>query len=70
MAGFYAMFTVFWNLMPLPNSVFWEVIPLSYRGLTGKQFPFKTIKGMQTTAYVILGLMIAWIFVNDLSKLF
>jgi regulator of sigma E protease len=68
--AYYAVLGIFWNLMPFPKSALLESIPIAYEQVSGKPLSFKVIDILKKSSYALIVLLILWIFVNDISKLF
>jgi regulator of sigma E protease len=68
--GGWAVAIVILNLLPLPRSCFWQLIPLAYEGIAKKPFPVNHFKTLKRLSYISLASVIILIFANDLIKLF
>jgi regulator of sigma E protease len=68
--GLYAMFFAFCNLLPVPMSAIWEIIPLGYEGLTKKRYPYSAFRKSRIIGWLITGVLIVWIFVGDVITFF
>lgn len=68
--GLNAIWYAFWNLLPLPKSAFWEVIPMVYEGLTKKKYPYTAFKKSTRLSWIFFVVLSVWIFVIDIIKLF
>lgn len=63
------MFTTFYNILPLPGSAFWEVVPLAYETMFKKRYSFNQYMSTRKLGiWMIIGLIILS-FVNDLMKI-
>ncbi len=61
---------VLYNLLPLPWSAFWEVLPLAYEFTLRKRFTFAQYMSVRKLGiWIFIGLLVL-IFVNDLIKIF
>jgi len=65
-----AMCYAFWNLLPLPRSAFWEAVALSYEALTKKKYPYRAFERSTALSWISIGILMVWIFVGDMIKLF
>ncbi len=64
-----AIVTTLFNLLPFPKSALWEMIPLTYEGITGKRFSTKLFPALRKIAIFILVLLIVVVFISDLINL-
>jgi len=70
LCGTWAMSCSYWNLLPLPHSAFWQIIPLCYEGVTRKKISAIVLKTLRTIAFIMLGFLMLLIFIKDVSRLF
>lgn len=68
--GVYAMLFAFWNLLPLPKSAFWEIIPLIYEWVTKKKYSYNIFRDTIKIAWLLVAAALIWVMLNDLAKLF
>ena len=68
--GFYALWYSFWNLLPLPKSAFWEMIPLVYEGITKKKYSYSAFKTSLLVSWVVFGGVFVWTLISDIVRLF
>jgi regulator of sigma E protease len=59
----------FINLLPLPRTVFWNIIPIGYEALSGKRYPYALFRFTRKVGVVILILLMLLVFVGDILRL-
>jgi regulator of sigma E protease len=59
-----------YHLLPLPFSLFWEMIPLLYEGITRKLYSYKAFKRTMVFSWLLLLTLFISQFVLDILRLF
>jgi regulator of sigma E protease len=71
-AGETAILFALWNVLPLPRSAFWEILALSYEGITRKKYQRSTFNKVHTLTlkigWIMLGIWLAWIVIGDILQ--
>jgi regulator of sigma E protease len=65
----WAVGLVILNLLPLPRSCFWQVIPLAYEGIAKKVFPLKYFKLFRRLSYIFLASLLFAAVISDLIRI-
>jgi regulator of sigma E protease len=66
----YAIWYAFYNILPLPKSAFWELIPLAYEGITKKKYPYTAFRRSLIIGWIACGVIFLWVIINDIIKFF
>lgn len=69
LTGMFALLTAFYNLLPLPGCVFWQVVPIAYEKAFTRKFPVTLYKKAQWASYIILAMIMILVLGSDLIKL-
>jgi regulator of sigma E protease len=59
----------FYNLLPLPKSAFWEVIPLAYEGIASRKFSYTTFSKITDLGWFVIIAFIGWVLFSDIAKI-
>lgn len=66
--GLLSVMTVFMNLLPLPNTVFWKIIPLGFEALTGRTYSYTIYRATRIAGFIVMIILMMLILVNDVMK--
>jgi regulator of sigma E protease len=69
-SAMFALWISFLNLLPLPNTAFWQLIPLLYETFSRKIFPYQAYLKIKRFGFYAAILLMASVLMSDLFQLF